>query len=150
MKTIFSLFLFSLLLLSCKKDKLKDDKEIFIGKWKWVYTHSTWRANCDNPPTVSILTPTTEGENYSVEFLKKGCLVFYKNDEKFDKYRIVFVKTFQLNSSGYSGFEMLLNNKDENYFFGYIKSDTLIIDGYFPKESSNQACLSNINYFVRE
>lgn len=151
MKTILSLFLLSILFLSCKKDKLNDDKEIFIGKWKWVYSVKTSQDNCDNPPIVTTLTPTTQGENYSIEFLKKGCAVFYKNGEKIDKYRIVFDDPFQLSSSGYSEFEIHLNNKSENYFVGYIKNDTLMELGwFFPFKGRNESCISYTNYFIRE
>ncbi len=151
MKTILSLFLFFLLILSCKKDKLKDDKEIFIGKWKWVSSVQTIRYNCDGMTYTSILTPSSEGVNYSMEFFKKGCVIFYKNDGEIDKYRVVFDENFQLNSGSYSEFEIHLNNKSENYFVGYIKSDTLIELGwFFPYKNGQNSCLSYKNYFVRE
>lgn len=150
------LILFSIIFLfSCKKDRLKDDKEIFIGKWKWVYTKSSHRSNCDNPTIVSYYTPITEGKNYEIEFIKKGCVRFYENETEQEKYRIVFTNNgWELVASGsYSGyynFNIMLNNKEDLFFAGYVNNDTLIVNGFFPKESSNLGCLSNINYFVRE
>ena len=155
MKNILFLFLLSILFLSCKKDKLKNDKEILIGKWKWVYTQNTWRANCDNSPIISYYTPVTEGKEYEIEFTKKGCVRFYENETETSKYRIIFTNDgWELISTGiYSGFynfNIMLNNKEDLFFAGYVNNDTLIVNGFFPKESSNQGCNTNINYFVRE
>ncbi len=118
-------------LFSCKKDKLKDDKEIFIGNWKWVYSIKSERFACDNPAVITILNPTSVGADYYLDFNKKGCATFYQNTEKKEKYRLVFTAwDFGLNPyTNYYTFGIRLDNDDKEVFDGYVKSDTLIDRG---------------------
>jgi hypothetical protein len=141
-------------LLACKKDKLDGEKEILIGKWNWSYTIQSVNYNCDNyPPVVTILTPSTQGVEFSLEFNKKGCVTFYKNSKKIDKKRIVFTGWYlesPIYFPGYYRFGIWLNNKSENIFSGWVKSDTLIDQGYFPYREDDGLCISYTNYFVKE
>jgi hypothetical protein len=136
---------------SCKKDKLEGGKEILIGKWKWVYSTRSVRDNCDNPPVITILTPMSEGIDYSIDFKERGCVTFYKNQKKIEKYRIVFTGWHpDLYIPGEHYFGIYLNNKSENNFSASIKSDSLIERGFFPYKEIEGSCTSYANYFVRE
>jgi hypothetical protein len=153
----FIFFLFIILIAqSCKKDKLDEDKSVFIGKWRWVYTIKTIRE-CDSGNTNTlILTPISENVNYAIKFLKKGCVTFYENDEKIEKYRTVFSSGGWRNDNnpnfiGYTYFSFNLNNKPENSFSGYVKTDTLVEIGYwFPFKLNGYDCTTYISYFVKE
>ena len=69
---IVSFILLAGVFLSCKKDRLKDEKEVFIGKWQWVYSEADLFL-CDGFPLYDdTLTPQSESANYSLEFEKKG------------------------------------------------------------------------------
>lgn len=79
---IFRLAKLSLLILffiSCKKDKLTDDKEILIGTWNW---YSTTKSNslCNPPSYETELSPSTENKTYTIKFFKKGKVTFLEND----------------------------------------------------------------------
>ena len=154
MKRIIVLLVIFTTLFSCKKDKLEDGKEIFIGKWRWVYSIKSESYVCDNPAVTTILTPSSiGGDNYYLEFKKKGCVTLYKNTDKLEKYRLVFL-FFDSNSSlaypSYSDFGIILNNDHSKPFGGYVKNDTLIETEFFPFESIDEICVSYTNYFVRE
>lgn len=142
-------------LMGCKKDKLTGDKEILVGKWKWIYTESVYTPNCNGSPSTTYYTPLSEGKEFELEFIKKGCVKFFENGNKNKKDRIVFTgEGWQITTTtlfyGYFNFNIFLDNKETDILSGYVKGDTLILMGSFPKESSSQSCLSNFNYFIRE
>ena len=145
---IFSLF-------SCKKDKLKGEKEIFIGKWKWVQTKTLQNSCGGGPEYYTYMDPTTEGVNYSIEFLKCGKVVYYENGEETSKDRIVFVQ-FEISTStswsGYYSFSIDGDNKKEKHIGGIIKSDTLVLIGNtrWPHFSEACPCCTGYIYFIRE
>lgn len=59
------------IILSCKKDQLKDEKAVFIGKWEWV--HTTYFTNaCEGAAIYEELTPASEGVSFELEFQKEG------------------------------------------------------------------------------
>ena len=138
---------------SCRKDKLKDDKEIFIGKWSWGYTSHDY-GWCDNESYFEILTPQTENTTFSIEFFKKGKLEFYKNGSFVDQYRIKFVQ-FEINDycelKNAFKFNIDLDNIGDNDFNGCLNSDTLLL-GSFPDFifQTEQGCENYVNYFIKE
>ncbi len=75
---------------SCKKDKLEDGKEIFIGKWNWVYSEHTYNYCDGDPNTTEIIDPETEGNNYSMEFFENGIVKYYENGNYLNKDRLIF------------------------------------------------------------
>jgi len=153
MNRILLCIVIALSFLSCKKDKLKGDKEILIGNWKWVYSIKSERSHCDNPTQYTTLNPSSEGVEYSMEFKKKGYVIFKKNEAENEKFRIVF-EEFTISNLQYSGYFRALinlNNKEDNLFVIYVKGDTLIETGNkFPFIGHNESCLSYTNYFIRE
>lgn len=151
MRSFLILFLLSFTLLSCTKDRLRGDKEMLIGKWKWVYSIKSERYVCDNPAVITILTPANMGADYYLDFNKKGCVTFYQNTEKKEKYRIVFSGWHpDLYITGEHYFGIYLDNKSETSFSGSITSDTLCDDGFFPFNEPEGVCVSYTNYFVKE
>jgi hypothetical protein len=149
----FIFFLFIILIAqSCKKDKLEGDKDIFIGKWKWVYSIKSESYVCDNPAVITILTPSNIESDFYLDFNKKGCVTFFQNTEKKERYRLVFTSwNFGLSPyPDYYSFGVRLNNDPLENFEGFIKSDTLIDTGYFPFNEPEGVCISYTNYFVKE
>jgi len=147
------IFLALLVLMSCKKDKLKGDKEIFIGTWNWLYTGATL-SNCDGMPYNTELNPITESCEYSISFEKRGKVFFYKNENLTSDRRIVFKafgKDYYSCGGDYIGFEIKLDNYDgtdiKNIIGGCINSDTLIIHNGFPYY--NDGCNFYLNYFKK-
>jgi len=148
------LFIFFALmtLMSCKKDKLKGDKEIFIGTWDWIFTDATLGV-CENMPYSKLLDPATENCEYSISFEKKGKVLFFKNGTKVNEFRVVFQNfDFQYYcSNGYKAFAINLDNyqgtNPEGGIQGCISSDTLMVDIGFPFYSDE--CSFYSNYFVK-
>mgnify|MGYP000270823784 CR=1 FL=1 len=139
-----------LLLFSCKKDKLKGDSEILIGKWNWTHTIETYET-CNPPTFENTLTPETENANYSIEFFEKGKVAFYENEQEVNSYRVVlhsFDSNPSQNSSYPFGFTIYLDNEYENAFWGFVSQDSLFIREDFPFPDTD--CEEFNSYFVRE
>jgi hypothetical protein len=143
------------LLLSCKKDKLKDDKAIFIGKWAWVYTYHNY-GWCDGADLEEILTPITEETSFKMEFIKKGEFYFYVDNNKVLSFKMKF-KILNKDSplcagNNWSQFAIDLNNKEEFNFGGCISSDTLVTTGFrgFEFTPDVNGCENYLSYFIRE
>jgi len=140
---------------SCKKDKLEDGKEIFIGKWNWVYTDHEYYI-CIGMPQEEVLTPETEHRNYSMEFFEKGIVKFFENENVVKRYRLVYY-SFGESSLNYGtdfdSFGIYFNNNlyDKDYYLqGAISSDTLVVIRGFPFQDSEEGCERHISYFVKE
>jgi hypothetical protein len=148
MKTscILLLVVCSLVIASCKKDKLEDGKENLIGSWNWIYTQHTsgW---CQYDAFYETETPTTVGKNYRVEFLKKGKVNYYEDDKLTERHRIVF-NYFEQGADGASYFYFYLDNNLEQGMGGSIHGDTLHFD--YPLVESDPNCENYLNCFVRE
>ncbi|MBN4070875.1 hypothetical protein JYT72_00065 [Crocinitomix catalasitica] len=147
MKRVCYFFLLgSVVLCSCKSDKLKDDKSVLTGKWNWIYSSysSGW---CNYLPIYNTLTPITEGKNYSVEFDQKGKIRFYEDGILTEEARIVF-DYFEIDSEQTSLFYFYLNNDVNRGMEGNIHNDTLHFD--YPLTPSNPDCESYLNFLVKE
>jgi hypothetical protein len=146
------ILIFTLTLSSCKKDKLTGEKDILIGKWRWVYSEHLYNA-CNGPIMIEILTPLTENKNASIEFFKKGKVKFDDNKSK----RIVF---FSWRDAGQNApnsdfkFGIRLNNDIESSTGGWVSSDTLILTGDYVEEPfedvSCDGCCTYLNYYVKK
>lgn len=153
MKYIIYILGICVITLSCKKDKLEDDKEIFIGKWNWIYTTHI-HSFCDSDPNYTdILNPESEGSQYSMKFFENGIVKYYENEKYLGRDRLVF-KVFNLSEcgEGYYKFFINLDNKDElnKYFEGCISQDSLISIGGFPFDQFEYGCEVYASYFVKE
>ncbi len=142
------------LLLSCKKDRLKDDKEIFIGTWEWQHAVHKYDF-CDNDPNYSeILTPENIGNNYSIEFLKKGLIKYYENSSFLEQDRLVFTRFKESSEpeSNFFEFSVLLDNKKDDVsksIEGYVNPDTLIFIRGFPFSSYKVGCETYLSLFTK-
>jgi hypothetical protein len=152
----FIFFLFIILIAqSCKKDKLEGDKEIFIGKWKWAYTKTLQNSCGGGPQYYSFKDPSSENINYSIDFLKCGKVVYYENGNDISKDRIVFFYLESPNSLSkwitYQ-FEYIIygDNKKEKSISGFIKSDTLVLNGAHWPHFTECPCCKEYAYFIRE
>lgn len=139
--------------LSCKKDGLIGDKEIFIGKWNWVYTTHI-HSFCDSEPNYTdILNSESEGAKYSMKFFENGIVKYYENEKYLGRDRLVF-KVFNLSEcgEGYYKFFVNLDNQNElnKYFEGCISQDSLISIGGFPFDQFEYGCEVYASYFVKE
>ena len=149
MRYIIYILGFCIISISCKKDKLKDEKTIFIGKWDWVNTEHSY-GWCDGVDFEEIITPTSSGNNYSMVFHEKGKVDFYKNGTLTETHRMVF-KTFNPPSNP-NFFTVLLDNNDEDLsylFSGYIGKDTIRAGRSFPFENFEEGCENYWTLFVK-
>jgi hypothetical protein len=130
---------------SCKKQKLEGDSEILIGKWNWIYSSEV--NNTCNPPTwVNTLNPANQNVSFSIEFIKKGKVIFYENSVASEKFRIKDL-LFDKNNFHYT-FSMIVNSEDNNNMSGLVTEDTLIMTQGFPFYDTQ--CEDYANRFIRD
>ncbi len=141
--------------LSCKKDKLNGDKEIFIGKWKWTETVHAFGL-CEGDNFSETLTPESTGNQYSMEFFKNGTIKYYENENYLGKSRIVF-SSYGGNCSGsfstFIRFEITLDNNSKdlsNYFTGCISDSEMQVTSGFPFEIYEKYCEFYSSHFIKE
>lgn len=72
-------------LFSCKKDRLKDENEILVGKWRWVKTIKS----LDQPQFI-YSNPSMNGNNYELEFFKCGRVKYFENGNEVFYYKLKF------------------------------------------------------------
>jgi hypothetical protein len=153
MKQITSFLFILIVAISCKKDKLVGDKEIFLGDWVWHYSIHSGNVSCGSTTFSKTIYP--QNEEFSMNFLKKGVVLFYKNNNEVDKKRIVF-EYFEERDiyflTNAKNFTIDLNNSDKyDNMGGYINSDTMVLINYFPyKYEGEYNCETYLNYFVRK
>ena len=154
--------LFIFFFTSCKKEMpLEGDIETLVGKWNWVYSDKE-EFVCEPPSYSSVVTPTSEGFNFEMEFDKEGFFNYsHTNDGKMNFY----VKSYQVsdflgneNSNYDFSFNLsVVNTKTEDILIlgGGIGSDSLYLldplpfaDQHFNEGSS--ICATYTNYFVRQ
>lgn len=81
-----TLFLLILLLSNCSKVNLKKDYEEVIGDYEWMYSQNELE---------SIHAYDSEGDRYGIQIKKKRKILFFKNGEKTDEYKIEEVFQFE-------------------------------------------------------
>jgi len=134
------------LLMSCKKDKLRDENSILIGRWNWVYSEHSF-GWCNDAPEYETLLALSHDGSYSVEFLKRGYINFYENDKLVEKNRIIF-NYFEHGTDGAFYFYFYLDNDLEKGMAGSIHGDTLHFD--YPLMEENADCENYLNFLVRD
>jgi len=136
---------------ACKKDKLNvDNKDILVGKWKWVY--STLEPY--QPPHILETYYPKDIGNFSLEFTKNGHVIITKNGDK-SRHRVVLIEWEPCTLDVFCGqnynkcykYEINLDNNLEDRMGGGVSEDTLIELVYFPISDEKG---TNINYFVKE
>lgn len=150
-----SLIVTIVFLFSCKKDILKDDKEIFIGNWIWIYSDADIDICEDFPQYDVVLNPDNQNHNYEIEFLKKGKVHFYKDGELINHHRVVFNAfgpPYSCSDTGRTFFAINLDNDPGTSAVkgleGCIGKDTLSVGIGFP--FYDDGCNFYTNYFVKE
>mgnify|MGYP000610346862 CR=1 FL=1 len=146
MRLTIILILLLLVVSACKKDRLKDEKSILIGKWNWSYSEHKY-GWCDGDDFEETIDPESEGESFSIEFLENGKINFFGiDDQLIEKKRIVFSHFTEESSEQYI-FNIMLNNKDSDNLGGRV-SNVLILE-QFPF-TSTPGCEDYDNYFIKE
>lgn len=150
---IVSFLFFASICMSCKKDKLKGDKEILIGKWNWQYTQYKYDLCQQNGGYEAILNPLTEAANYQLEFFENGWIKFYKNAILVDEKRIVFHNFYEVNSGDEDYiFHIYMDNDEDQRLLGSIYKSNLdcLYTWDYPIKTINSPCDEYKNYFIRE
>ena len=140
-----------ILLFSCRKDKLEADKEILIGKWKWVKSE---KQSYQPLAIVDTLYSIGGHSNYSIEFYKKGKIELINNGN-IEKYKIKFTDFFKSVHINYYSALIDLDFDENDRIWIQVNEDTLITRCRFPfSEETYNNVLSgpygHINYFVRD
>jgi hypothetical protein len=134
-------------LITCKKDKLIDDKAVLIGKWEWSY--SRFERSGSNAFTYSR-TPNSVGATYQLNFLEKGKVQFMKDNVILEEYRIVIKRTgVEWCFHWDQGYVIWPNNKSDNSLIICIKDDILRTNS-FPFNQDDVSDFIEGNYFIRE
>jgi len=145
----FVFFLSAMMMLTgCKKDKLKGDKQIFIGEWQWSYSYfedNKCNACCVGYDTIVSANYETQ---YSLKFFDNGKLRMYENDIRTQTYRIIFDDFVQQSNSSYI-FDIHLNGHEENVLHGRVNSDSLYTWDY-PFKSDDQSCYTRQSFFIKQ
>jgi hypothetical protein len=146
------LYLFIVLLLtaSCKKDKLEGEAEILRGNWKWVNTQKvTNTCEADTTWSYSYIDSTAASNEYSIEFLSKGKMLFRHNGGLVFRNRIVFKSIEPIVSSSYTHkIDIYVNNDENDIMHLLVGNDSLMVDDY-PLDTDN-SCENRHNHFLRE
>jgi len=145
---------------SCRKTKLKGDKEILVGEWKWE--HSVLIKTVSMGTSNTLITPMSTNKTYKIIFYKKGKVEFFEDGFSVAKVRL-FIPNYQENwhydtsKKGYN-FNIHTGGSGKIELFGYLFDqgavDTLRIKNGYPfktedcYESYVHSC-GYSNYFIR-
>lgn len=80
------LFLVSLVLFSCQKERLGGDKKILVGTWSWKYSDVI--HYCNGYGEFELYNPESEDATYQIIITKMGKLSFLKNGEMLSEHKI--------------------------------------------------------------
>lgn len=156
MKTqrIFFVSLAVLVLFSCRKTKLKEEKEILAGDWKWIYTEEYVDPNVFTSGTLeAVISADSFPKAYKLQFQTNG-IMYRWQDEESTKDRIV-IKSFEAISPTWFAIRLRGDNKEKkelNMDLLDHSVDTLIVDEY-PFDDVHDANGRNYyhrNVFVRQ
>jgi hypothetical protein len=151
MRRTLILFLFSVSIIACKKEKLKEDGALMIGKWKWTSSSINHNVICnqdwpygEGASFYTVINPTTENTNYYIEFKEKGKIIFSQEQTELSEEKILWEMS-EISTSKYF-YEMYFN--DSLMLDGIINEDTLMENRLFPFPDTD--CDDYTNFFVRE
>lgn len=143
-----------LLFCACRKTKLKEEKEILAGEWKWVYTEEYVDPNVF---TVANLEAVIEADSFPktfrLQFQTDGIMRRWQDDDA-TKDRIV-IKTFEQISPTWYVIRLRGDNKGKkelNMDLFDRATDTLIVDEYpfDDVHDANGRSYYHRNFFVRQ
>lgn len=161
MKAFIILIISTLFCLSCKKDELSEDKEIFVAEWKWKHSQHKKGMCGASWPHATIISPDTENTNYSITFFVEGIVKFYRNDTLISEDEIRFAEFGEgsclfIDDCKSFHYNMKNESKDDNYLmYGAINTDTIVFTQGFPfpayeYQKVSDGCDRYISYFVKE
>ncbi len=149
MKKSFLISLILVVAVSCKKDRLKDEKEILVGTWNWSSSDHSY-GWCENETLEEVLNTETEDNDYSLVFLRNGKVNYLKNGVVTETHRLVFY-TFN-NSSEPITFAIYLDNNQDDRMYelsGEIHDGQILKSwGTFPF-AYEHGCEQYISYFTK-
>lgn len=154
-KSIVSISLLTVMLFSCKKDKLIGEHEIFKGEWDWAFSEEIIFDYTLNTYDTNYL----EGGyyKYSAIFLEKGNVKFRRNGNTAANFRIFFDEFSPLGTGELTGghfYSIFLNNsKEKDPLTGSINQDTLIVNNMdFPIKNYSDGNIerSYKHFYVRK
>lgn len=154
MRPTYFLLLTVLAFSACRKTKLKDEKEILAGDWKWIYTEEYVDPNAFTAANLeSVIDADSFPKVYRLQFLTNG-VMFRWQDGSSTRDRIV-IKNFTAVSATYYSIRLRGDNKEKKELNMNLldrATDTLIVDEY-PFDDVHDANGRNYyhrNYYVRE
>jgi hypothetical protein len=156
MKNLIYIISTFFLIVSCKKDQLKDEKAVFIGKWEWVHT-SYFTNTCEGAEIHQEFTPATEDVSFELEFQKEGIFELRKNEMVIASFKTKF-KEFNLSENpdylGWYNFLIHFNNdKDLRYFRGLVNKDSIVTTGFEGFEytyDGPSGCGGSSSHFIKK
>lgn len=134
---------------SCKKDRLKYEKEILVGTWNWSSSDQSY-GWCENETLEEVLNTETEDNDYSLVFLRNGKVNYLKNGLVTETHRLVFY-TFNNSSEPITFAIYLDNNQDDRKYelSGEIHDGQILKSwGTFPF-TYEHGCEQYISYFTK-
>jgi hypothetical protein len=152
MKTIILFLVGILLLVSCKKDKLEDDKSILQGKWRFDYVIKREFNTVTGYDVRDTLDIDYLTDIYELEFCKKGLVSQIKNGEVLREDRVVF-RDFEMSNPNHPNnlknsfwYSIRLNNDEDDLMSGYVAPDTLSSTaGFLPPEFDDYS-INNVRF----
>lgn len=151
-RTTYCILILSVLC-ACRT-KLKDEKEILTGEWKWVYTEEYLDPNVFTQANLeAVIEADSFPKAYKLQFLEKGIMYRWQDDES-TKDRIV-IKSWETVSPTWFVIRLRGDNKDKkelNMDLLDRNTDTLIVDEYpfDDVQDANGRSYYHRNYFVRQ
>ncbi|NQZ36354.1 MAG: hypothetical protein HRT58_11855 [Crocinitomicaceae bacterium] len=157
--SIVVVFLGLVVLYSCKKHRLKNEKAILEGTWEWSFSIRNYGMT--TPPFITwtdTIFPSDVSSSYGVTFLKKGKIQLFENNELKDEYRTVFpifeseAGTDCLIYNNPYRFEIDLDNASDHTMAGCVNSDTLVLHRHvfpFPSVTYSGSTEFYINFFKK-
>lgn len=132
---------------SCKKDKLKNEKEILIGKWTWTHTYYEYNKCTQCCHLYDTLSTLVTNKTFAMEFEKKGKVKFYENDVLVDTYRIIFDDFYGESDFVY---DIHLDGDENQRLLGRVYTNGTLYSWDYPYKAVDSPCDDYKNYFIKE
>ena len=135
------------ILSSCQKRELFDERKVLIGTWDWIYSSGIPMCSTANSDTIQS---TGHSSSYQIRITKKEKIHLSLNDEE-QRGDPIIVSTFNEinNVEGGFSFSIYIDNPGGTLINGSIYADSMRMFGYWPEEFAGDLCQSYENVFVR-
>lgn len=148
---LFNIIVFCIIsLAACEKDKLEGEMSILIGTWNWTETYEVSNyCDADSLWNYQRIDSTHANNEYALEFLEKGKMIFYTNEAVIWNERVVFESTNVVGNGPYDyHFVILPNNNPNDKMDVWVGQDSLLLND-FPLDTDDN-CSEMFNHFARE